>query len=379
MSPFHRSVAATTALLVGLLLLEQLHPSRRRPHVPAAVASLVHDLVHHGENEEDELGLQAGYYEELFGGSRAATAANDPEAEWQRTIALGESQRRVDDYILYELAPDLDFIATGGERIVTNHFGMADRPCTLEKPAGTRRIAFLGDSLVRGLGAPFGRALEPRFEEWLAATQCDAATKSFEVLNFGVEGYRLTQILDVACRRVPPFAPDALLVGISDLGASRNFAWHLARLVHDGVDLRYPFLKSAVARAGVTAGDTLEEADARLAPLRREILGGCLREIRARAAELHAPLVAVLIPTVVEPDRLVERFAEMRGLLRELSIPTLDLLDTFADVGDLAPLRVSRVDHHPNEKGQELLLERLKLRLAADPATAALLIGHPVH
>jgi hypothetical protein len=375
---FDRSVAATSALLVLLLALEQLHPSRRRAHVPAAVAALVHDLVRHGPSEEEELGLQAGYYDELFDASRAATSSNDPEAEWRRAFPSDESHRRVADFRLYELKADLDFIAAGGERIVTNHFGMADRPCTLEKPPRTRRIAFVGDSLVRGTGAPFGRALEPRFEEWLTATQRDDATNSFEVLNFGVEGYRLTQILDVACRRVPPFRPDALLLGLSDLAVSRHFAWHLARLVHDGIDLRYPFLREIVAKAGVRPDESLEESDARLLPLRREILGGCLREMKSCASELHAPLVAVLLPTVEEDDRLAGRFVEVRELLHELAIPTLDLLDTFANARDLTTLRVSRVDHHPNEAGCGLLLERLKVRLADDPAAATLLLGHPV-
>lgn len=378
MSPFGRSVAATSALLIGLLAVEQLHPSRRRAHVPPAVAAIVHDLVAHGASDDEELGLEAGYYQELFEASRTATRSNDPEREWRRAFPLDESHRRVDDYLLYELKPDLDYLAAGGERIVTNHFGMADRPCTLEKPPRTRRIAFLGDSLVRGLGAPFGHALEPRFEEWLEATQRDGAVDSFEVLNFGVEGYRLTQILDVACRRAPPFAPDALLLGVSDLGAARHFAWHLARLVHDGIDLRYPFLKAIVARAGVRPGASFDESDARLLPLRREILGGCLREMQRCARDLHAPLVALLIPTVGESERLAPRFVEMRELLGELAIPTLDLLDAFAHAGDLAALRVSRVDHHPNEAGCGLLLERLQSRLAADPATATLLLGHPV-
>lgn len=378
MSPFHRSVATTSALLAGLLALEQLHPSRRRPHVPAAVAALVRDLVHHGPNEDDELGLEAGYYDELFGASREATRANDPEAEWRAAFRLDESHRKVDDFLLYELKPDLDFVAAGGERVVTNGFGMADQPCTLERSEGTRRIAFLGDSLVRGLGAPFGRALEPRFEEWLQATQREDAASSFEVLNFGVEGYRLTQIVDVACRKVPPFHPDALLLGVSDLGASRHFAWHLARLVHDGIDLRYPFLKELVARAGVRKGESLAESDARLVPLRREILFGCLKQLQACARELKAPLVAVLIPTVVESDRLAGRFAEMRELLDELNVATLDLLDAFANASDLSSLRVSRVDHHPNERGYERLLLCLIRRLADDPATATRLLGHPV-
>lgn len=378
MSPFARRAAGTLALLGGLLALEQLHPSHRRPHVPAAVGAIVRDLVHHGPNEEDELGLQAGYYEELLNASNDATRKEDPEAGWKNSIRLDATHEQVRDFVFYRLKAGLDVEGAGGDRIRTNRFGLADRDVTEAKPAGTWRIAFLGDSLVRGLGAPFGRALEPRFEEWLGATQVAAPIGAYEVLNFGVEGYRLTQILDVACKRVPPFQPDAVLVGITDIGASRNFGNHVARLVHEGIDLEYPFLKELVARVGVTPEETIGEAENRLARVRRELLGDCLKMMRERAAALHAPLIAVLLPTVTESDKLAERFAEMRGLLQELAIPTLDLLDTFADATDLAPLRVSRVDHHPSERGYGMLLERLQQRLAADPATATLLLGHPV-
>jgi lysophospholipase L1-like esterase len=233
---------------------------------------------------------------------------------------------------------------------------------------------------VRGLGAPFGRALEPQLEAWLNATQVDATTRAYEVLNFGVEGYRLTQLLDVALEATPRFAPDAVLLGLSDLSVTRNFGNHLARLVHEGIDPKYPFLREWVARAGVHPDDAIDEAESKLARHRAAIVRDCLMELRDRLAGRGVAFVVVLLPTVTEPERLAPRFAEARALLAELAIPTLDLLDAFAAAGarGLDALRVSRVDHHPNEAGQGALLATLQARLAAAPATAGLLLGHPV-
>jgi hypothetical protein len=54
------------------------HPSRQPKRVPAWLPPIVRDLAHHGPNEEDELGLLAGYYEELLNASNEATHRSDP-------------------------------------------------------------------------------------------------------------------------------------------------------------------------------------------------------------------------------------------------------------------------------------------------------------
>jgi len=377
-TPFWRSVAATLALLGGALALERAHPSHGWTAVPGWLGSFARDLTHHGLNAEDDLDLLAGYYEDLLNASNDATAKRDPEEGWRGSIRLDETHERVAGFLWYRPRAGLDLVTAAGTRVVTSAHGLADREYELAKPAGTRRIAFVGDSLVRGLGAPFGRALEPRFEEWLNATQTDPAIARFEVLNFGVEGYRLTQLLDVALGRAPAFQPDVLLLGLSELGVWRNFGNHLARLVHEGIDLEYPFLRDLVRRAGVAPDDEIGEAESKLTRVRAEIVRGCLQAIVAGMRERSIALVAVLLPTVNDAATQQERFVETRAILSELEIPALDLLDTFAGVQDLAALRVSRVDHHPNEAGCGRLLERLQARLAEAPAAAELLLGRPL-
>src|SRR5688572_4552033 len=377
MTPFWKSAVTTTAIAGGLLALERAHPSNRTPLVPAWLQSFVRDLVHRGPNEEDESGLLAGYYEDLLNASNATTSPKDPEVAWRNTMRLDETHERTGDFLVFRPRKGLDVVTVAGVRVTTNSLGLSDREYPRAKPEGARRIAFVGDSLVRGLGAPSGRALEPRFEEWLNATQLAPPYATYEVLNFGVEGYRLTQLMDVALEQVPPTGADVVLLGVSDLSASRTFGQHLARLVHEGTDLEYPFLRELVTRAGVERDDTLPEAESKLARVRVEIQRACLATLRDRLRERNVELVAVLLPTVTDSRTLAEKFDEIQVVLRELSIPTLDLLDSFSGA-DLEQVRVSRVDRHPNEAGYGLLLERLVTRLEEAPATAALLLGHTV-
>lgn len=111
--------------------------------------------------------------------------------------------------------------------------GLRDRDYPFSKPAGTRRIAVLGDSFVEALQVPFDSTFVERLEGELDR-RADGAWRS-EVLNFGVSGYGTCQQLllleDLALR----FDPDLVLscfyandhdddarVRLCDLDASGN-------------------------------------------------------------------------------------------------------------------------------------------------------------
>jgi hypothetical protein len=47
-------------------------------------------------------------------------------------------------------------------------------------------------------------------------------------------------------------------------------------------------------------------------------------------------------------------------------VPLIDLLDAYDGIGDLAPYRVSDVNRHANNRGQEVLFEKLLSRLEQD-------------
>ncbi len=372
MSPFARSVRVTLALLLALLLLERAHPSVAPSFVPQWLREQVRDCIYHGLNEEDELGLLAGYYSELFDASREATRGGDLDAVWERALHRGSIHERLDSFLLYRPKPDHGDSKNPGTRHMTNSVGLFDREYPEARTPGVRRICWVGDSLSRGLGAPLGEGLEPRVEAWLGA---GAAAGGVEVLNLAVEGYRLTQFLKVVDLALPRWRPDVVLLGLSDLSVARIWGHHVACLVHEGIDLEYPFLRELVERVRLEPDDPPRVADRKLAPVRTEFVRAALATIRASCKAAGAELVVLLVPAVGESERLEERFREVREVTAELGLPRIDLVGAFAGIGDLSPWRVSEIDHHPNSAGYERLFDAFVAALERDPSSYELLAG----
>lgn len=91
-----------------------------------------------------------------------------------------------------------------------NAEGWRGRPVREQKPPGTLRIAVLGDSFVFGTGVPdegtLPRTLERDFEEQ------PLPGLRVQVLNFGVPGYGIEQLLPRLERDAARYDPDVVLV-----------------------------------------------------------------------------------------------------------------------------------------------------------------------
>jgi hypothetical protein len=82
----------------------------------------------------------------------------------------------------------------GRQYVVINGDGMRDREHARTKPAGTIRIAVIGDSFAAALAVPMEDAFWSVLERQLST--CSAlASRRIEVLNFGVPGYGTAQEL----------------------------------------------------------------------------------------------------------------------------------------------------------------------------------------
>jgi hypothetical protein len=109
----------------------------------------------------------------------------------------------------YELRP----LARDGKNRI-NAAGLRDREVAIEKPPGTWRIAAIGDSITYGSGVSRDGAYGEQLEELLAAARVEGQPR-VEVLNFGVPGYNVTQIVERLRRRGLAFDPDAVVYGYS--------------------------------------------------------------------------------------------------------------------------------------------------------------------
>lgn len=109
-----------------------------------------------------------------------------------------------------------------GEAFVAiNSAGFRDRERSVVKPAGTFRVAVLGDSMMEALQVDLEATFAALLERKLAA--CAAfGDKKIEVLNFGVAGYGTAQQLLTYRYHAANYSPDLVLLAFFPGNDVRN-------------------------------------------------------------------------------------------------------------------------------------------------------------
>jgi hypothetical protein len=391
MSTFWGSVGASTLVLVGLAGLGVIGADwyRYHPTGDTAVKKVLRTLHKRDLNREGRDQAVAGYYEGLLDSAAKQTQTRgrfslDPR-RWLAPSGVKKvtetpaqrGRRKRDDFLRYDLMPNMDVAEYADQRIrlVTNGDGLADREYSRVKPAGTRRIAMIGDSLARGMGAPpdadFESLLETEFDAWSASH----GGPRVEIVNFGVQGYSVTQFVDVVLERVPSYGPDVYLLVLSERAVFRKWTEHLASLVHEGKDVKYDFLRDLVRQAGITPNLSEAVINARLARFRLPTLRWALETMSAHARSAGAEFVVLLVPSADDPEVIIDQFGRARRLVQELDLPYVDVLDTFAYLGDLSGVRVNYADRHPNEAGHRMLFERLEAAIMQGESLRTSVLG----
>jgi lysophospholipase L1-like esterase len=380
MMAFQRSFlagsGATVGLLLGLLVLPpgaQILPSR-------GAGRLLRTLLAEarGRHVRSWLAFRdvtaVGYYENLLQGSEEPMGRSLIGWLWTGERWAETGTRDIYDrhgFLLWEPKPGLNEIDPKEGPVVTNTHGMFAREYPVEKAAGTRRVALLGDSLSRG----YGVAMNQRFDTLLEKRLNAETGRHFELLNFAVSAYRPTQSYDVAIRKAALFHPDVYLMTLTEMGLSQNWDTHLAELVFQGIDVRYDFLRQAVAAAGVRRGEDKLAVESMLARYRLPVLRALLLQLESFANRNSATVIVVFL-SGVEPWELSRPyFRGIPELVQGMGIATVDLSDTFTKVPDLDRFRLAWFDAHPNAAGHQLIAGNLYEKLRAQPAAWSVLVG----
>jgi hypothetical protein len=351
---FERNAIASVAILLGLLVQIKLPPSIQNTRAGRLADRVLSKIRVSNFKAEDLETLDAGYYEGL-----RKEGSVDPSLQFR------------DDFLEYDYKPNLHLKVAGLGR-TTNSFGMYDREYTVVKPPHTWRIALLGDSMALG---PFGHNYESLLENRLNETQLNPDIQKFEVLNFAVGGYRITQIMETMIQKAAPFHPDVYMVAITGVGVSHRWSFHIGHLLQRKIDLKYDFLRKVVADAHVEPSDSLETMDRKLAPFTSAVFGWSLEQMKEEASKQGARMVILLIPEPVPSDLIGPQFASARPIIEKLGVPVIDLLDTYAGSKNLIELRVSRDDVHANARGHEMVFENLYRKIEQDPKLSDFVFG----
>jgi lysophospholipase L1-like esterase len=251
--------------------------------------------------------------------------------------------------------------------VATNRYGFRDVDYpTRDKPAGTRRIAFLGDSITVGMGV----VPEDTFVRRVAKAAA-APGRLLQALNFGVDGYHALQIRELLTAKVLAFQPDQVVyvMCLNDFDFTDSSGRKISYF-------RKPrsFLLQDLDRAWRALRGT-EFHHHHFSKHRDEVFGAIL-EMKRALEERQAGLLVALVPVFPEGKDGVDYFARypLVDLHREVvafcgrnDVPVHDLLEDFRRQ-PAPPDRYARDLWHLTEEGHRVVAESLLPALAPSAA-----------
>jgi hypothetical protein len=256
----------------------------------------------------------------------------------------------------------------GGDVVHRNAAGFRERPFSVDKPAGTYRIAIVGDSFTYGNGV----RQQDRYSDLLHAKLPD----HIEVLNFGAGGANTPEHRNLIARLLPEVHPDFVLLQWyvndteDDDSTGRPSFYPLAPVpslhqwLNDSSAL-YTIANMQWAETQVALGMTvsyteylqrrLGDPNSHDSQLERHLM----LDLIALCRRANVPIGIVLFPDTARPDfgsgypfgYLHERVLD---ICREQNLVCVDLRDAFSKVKDHRLLWASRLDHHPSALANEI-------------------------
>jgi hypothetical protein len=360
-----RQFFATLAILAFGLIPDRLaggEPARLR-------ASLSSGLF----NRADASRIERGYYEQVIGTARRLDDLGDLPALRRQPGSRGAFSVPVDSAPLVMRVDDLrevvlrpgDTLQKWGVEWRTNAQGMRDRSYAIDKPAGTFRIALVGDSI----GVGWGVNVEQRFEsileqEWDARSRRSGGP-AVEIVNCAVPGHSPGQRWHHFSQVGWPMRPDLVICESTEADNGwdeKRLRYVLAR----GFAFDSPLYREVLTAAGVEPYWNPERYKRALQPRHRQILAGAYRVMADDCRTRGVPIIWVLIPRVGRPSDP----AGHRALIAEARAAgfthVVDVSEAY-DGLDPAALEVEPDDFHPNPSGHRCLARRLDDALSALP------------
>jgi hypothetical protein len=250
---------------------------------------------------------------------------------------------------------------------VANNVGFRDNEdYSPQKPAGKRRVSFLGDSFTAGQGinhveSRFVNRIRALHREWDVQMLAQAGFDTGNELGYLEaslrEGYQIDCVVLVYCLNDVSDMMASWTNRVSHLYAdSQNAGW----FVRNSYFLDFAFHRIKVARSPELKGYfgfIKDGYSGELWDRQKERLKTLHEMISAHGGQL----LVVTFPFMQSLGAEYE-YKEVHAKLNEFwqgqQVPHLDLLPRFQKVGK--PLTVNRFDAHPNELAHEIATEEIK-------------------
>jgi lysophospholipase L1-like esterase len=362
-------VATIVILACGLV------PDRLYGDGPSRIRNLLKSNLF---NRADLERIDRGYYEQLLSaGRRLDDLADVPRLRvrrrsgttWSIPVEDGPLVTRVDDLREVVLKRD-NTTERFGLQWRTNAQGMRDQSYSTAKPAGTFRIALVGDSIAAGWGVNAEQRFESILEQTWHARAKQASGLTVEIINCAVPGHSPGQRWYHFSQVGWPMGPDLVICEstAADVGwDERRLRFLLAR----GLGWDSPIYHGALVKAGVEPFGSPDDYKRALRPRHWDILAGVYETMAADCRTRGVPILWILVPRVGRKhdgadQRTLLMTARAAGFSR-----VIDVTDAYDDI-DPSRLAIDTDDFHPNASGHARLAGRLDRALRDLPELASL-------
>lgn len=281
-----------------------------------------------------------------------------PESAWTQLF----HRRSVVPGLNYELNPGQSG-DTRGIHVAVNSLGLRDDEIAVEKPAGTRRIAALGDSVTFGWTVP-GELSWPNQLESMLNTRDPVR---YQVMNFGVGGYSTSDEAVVLRSKALPLDPDLILVAYHPNDPETDPVQPLHQVFHDPEWWEHSNILRLLAWGKrfmeiniLGSGEAYRYLHAPGGPHWPSVLKG-FDDMKEAASAKGVQVVLVMFPTLSVSDRwdtypYADLHAQVLESARERGFLVLDLLPVFGSSGRSVK-EIAADDEHPNAEGLRIAAE----------------------
>lgn len=351
----NRSLFSCSAIL-GILVILGSKPVTEKiaPAIPFSLDPILETQL----NKADQERLFQGYYESLVVNTNIGSAVPDMERQrpdnWDKLNTTGIIIE-TGDLLEKRLVPDTSVVFKEA-LLETNSFGLRDRAYTLQKAAGTFRIALLGTSIEMGSGVSNLETFENQLEDKLNRDPLFDYPEKIEILNFAISGTHMPQQVARVEQKIPPFDPDMVIYTAHPNEEGRAIR-KFTLFYKDGWSGEYTFLDSIGRAANIQLDDSHESIQRKLRPYGQQLIRWGLTQIAEKCQEADIIPLWIFIPSFGESPHNNEnkKWAEFAESIGFLSYDLSDLYEGYPK----EEVCVRPWDRHPSVLGHKLIAESI--------------------